>query len=224
MAAAPSAWLDPPRSRRHALLLLGLLTLAAAWLGPLPQLAQHSFAAHMTMHVSVVAIAAPLLAIGLAGSRGDPVRRVPSLFAPIPASMVELAVVWVWHAPVLHHAARHHGALLVVEQASFLAAGLLVWLAAFGGQGLRHARAAAGIGGLLLTSMHMTLLGVLLAGAARPLYSHEVLAGPVPLGLTPLQDQHLGGVLMLAVGGTAYLAGALVLLTGLLRARRGGAA
>jgi putative membrane protein len=223
MVAAVTTWLGSSRPRRLAL-AFGLLTLAAAWLGPLPQLAQRSFAAHMAMHVAVVAIAAPLLAIGLAGGRGDPVAKAPALFAPVPASVIELVVVWAWHAPTLHHAARHHAALFVAEQASFLAAGLLVWLAAFGGDGLRRTRAAAGIGALLLTSMHMTLLGVLLAGAARPLYAHDALAGSAPFGLTPLQDQHLGGVLMLAVGGTAYLAGALMLLAGLLRERRGSAA
>ena len=66
----------------------------------------------------------------------------------------------------------------------------------------------------------MTLLGVLLALASRPLYGGH---GDVPTlsGLSPLQDQHLGGVLMLVFGGVSYLAGALVLLAGLLRDRRG---
>ncbi|GHA85502.1 hypothetical protein GCM10007067_24390 [Lysobacter bugurensis] len=191
--------------------------LAAAWLGPLPALAQHAFAAHMTMHVAVIAIAAPLLAFGLAGSGHDPAARWPAAFAPLPASVVELVVVWAWHAPALHHAARHAPSMRVLEQGSFLLAGLLVWVSAFGGPASRE-RAAAGVGGLLLTSMHMTLLGVLLAGASRALYAH---AGAAPLfGLDVLQDQQLGGVLMLGVGGTVYLVGALVLLAGLLRARR----
>lgn len=38
---------------------LGWLVLAASWLGPLPEWAETSFAAHMTLHMSVVAIAAP---------------------------------------------------------------------------------------------------------------------------------------------------------------------
>ncbi|MGH9372866.1 MAG: cytochrome c oxidase assembly protein, partial [Vicinamibacterales bacterium] len=46
---------------RRGSLLLGLGVLAAAWLGPLPALASGSFAAHMTMHIGVVAVAAPLL-------------------------------------------------------------------------------------------------------------------------------------------------------------------
>lgn len=194
---------------------LGLGLLGFAWLGPLPELAGHSFAAHMGLHVLVVTVAAPLLAIGFAGGRLDPVRRAPILFLAVPASFIELIVVWVWHAPALHHAARQAPAMLMLEQTSFLAAGLLVWLAAFGGG--RRERAAAGIAALLFTSMHMTLLGVLLALAGRPLYPH---AGAEPLGLTPLQDQHLGGVLMLVFGGTTYLAGGLYLLAGLIREER----
>lgn len=208
----------PTRSPRAPLLAAGLLVLALAWLGPLPLLAQHAFSAHMAMHLAVVAIAAPLLAFALAGSRFDPVPRAPYLFAPMFAVLLEFVVVWGWHAPVLHHAASASGWVRVVEQGSFLAAGLMVWLAAFGGTGLRsRERAAAGIAALLLTSMHMTLLGVLLAGAPRLLYAHALTG---TRAFDALGDQQLGGVLMLAVGGVVYLAGALVLLAGLLRHRR----
>ena len=199
---------------RRALLVCGCLTLAAVWLGPLPQLARQAFWAHMTMHMGVVAVAAPLLALGVAGGRLDPVRQAPGLFAPIPASALELIVVWAWHTPALHHAARHGLAGLVAEQGMFLLAGLLVWLSAFGGDAWQRGnRTAAGIVGLLLTAMHMTLLGALLALASRPLYAHaEVVAG-----LTPLEDQHLGGAIMLLVGGVSYLCGGLWLTVGLLR-------
>ena len=61
----------------------------------------------MALHMIVVAIVAPLLAVGIAGSRLDPVEKAPALFAAIPASLVELVVVWAWHAPALHHAAGH---------------------------------------------------------------------------------------------------------------------
>ncbi|MGH9900639.1 MAG: cytochrome c oxidase assembly protein [Pyrinomonadaceae bacterium] len=199
---------------RRILLILGSLTLAAAWLGPLPQLARAAFFAHMTMHMAVVAVAAPLLTLGVAGGRLDPVRKAPGLFAPVPASILELVVVWAWHAPALHHAARHHTMALVTEQGMFLASGLFVWLSAFGGgDGRGGNRSAAGVVGLLLTSMHMTLLGALLALSPRPLYAH----GEEFAGLTPLADQHLGGAIMLLVGGIVYLAGGLWLMVGLLR-------
>lgn len=187
--------------------------LLLAWLGPLPAMARHAFAAHMGMHLLVVAVAAPLLAAGVARSGLDPVHRWPAAFPALPATVVEFLVVWAWHAPALHQAARQSWAMQALEQGSFLVAGLLVWLSAFGGRG--DERAATGVAALLVTSMHMTLLGVLLAGASRPLYAHH---GPQPLAVA-LQDQQAGGVLMLAVGGVAYLAGALVLLAGLLRDR-----
>jgi putative membrane protein len=195
-------------------LSLGLLTLAIVWQGALAESATQVFSAHMTMHMGVVAVAAPLLALGVAGGRLDPVRRAPALFAPIPASIVELLVVWAWHAPALHHLARHSTAGLVAEQGTFLASGLLLWLSAFGGGARRRReRTAAGTVGLLLTSMHMTLLGALLALAPRPLYMH---AGEI-VGVIPLEDQHLGGAIMLLVGGVSYLAGALWLTAELLK-------
>lgn len=199
---------------RPALLAAGVGTLAAAWLGPLPALAAHDFSAHMTMHMGVVAVAAPLLALGLSGGRWDLTHRLPAVFSPIPTSMVELLVVWGWHAPVLHQLARTSTAGLVAEQGSFLASGLLVWLAAFGSEMRRSGlRAGAGVVALLLTSMHMTLLGALLALAPRPLYTH---AGHGP---SALDDQHLGGAIMLGVGGAAYLAGGLWLSMRLLQLR-----
>lgn len=198
---------------RRLPLSLGLAVLACAWLGPLPRLAPDHFAAHMTMHVGVVAVAAPLLAAGLAGSRWDLTDRAPSLALPVPLSLAELAIVWGWHAPALHEAARAVPAVLILEQASFLAAGLLLWLACLG-RGAGEARNAAGTLALLLTSMHMTLLGALLALSPRPLYAHDH-AGTG--WLTPLDDQHLGGVLMLLVGGASYLGGGLWLMSRLLR-------
>ena len=196
---------------------LGVIVLAAAWLGPLPSLARGSFAAHMTMHMAVVAVAAPLLACGLANGRFDPARCAPGLFAPIAASIVELVVVWAWHMPALHHAARQQGAALALEQGTFLAAGLFLWLAAIGGDAAR--RGAAGVAGLLFTSMHMTLLGALFALAPRPLYAHAAAAGRA---LPALADQHLGGVIMLLVGGASYLAGGLWLTARVLGARPSG--
>lgn len=66
---------------------------------------------------------------------------------------------------------------------------------------------------LLLTSMHMTLLGALLALTPRPLYDHAAST----LHIAPLFDQHLGGAIMILVGGVSYLAGGIFLVARLLR-------
>jgi putative membrane protein len=202
---------------RIALSALAVTLLAGLWLGPLPALARQSFAAHMTMHMGVVAVAAPMLALAVAGTRRDPVRRATALGIPLLASLIELVVVWGWHAPAMHHAARQETWALVLEQGSFLAAGVALWLAAFGGdRELRRLRSGSGMAALLFTSMHMTLLGALLALAGRPLFHHTVAAGEA----NALVDQHLGGAIMLFAGGASYLAGGLWLAARMLRADR----
>jgi putative membrane protein len=199
---------------RTASFAFALAVLAAAWIGPLPHLASQSFAAHMTMHIAVVAIAAPLLALAMAGTVVDPIRRMPAV-SPIAASMVELVVVWAWHVPALHHAARHGAGVFVFEQATFLIAGVLLWSAAVGGDAeQRRLRAGGGIVALLFTSMHMTLLGALFALANRPLFQHGF-----PSEVSSVVDQQLGGVIMLLIGGASYLAGGVWLTAIALRSR-----
>ena len=222
---------------RRILWWLGCLALLAAWCGPLPQMAGSSFSAHMSLHMAIVAIAAPLLSLGIAGSRFDPVGYLPRLFAPVPASVIELIIVWAWHAPVLHHAARHTTVGFMIEQFTFVVAGVWVWLSAFGGcevgsgqtdTGVLRLRSekqdddalvqrrGAGVLGLLLTSMHMTFLGALLALSPRLLFSHPHSHG----GLSALADQHLGGAIMLVVGGIAYLLGGLWLTADVIRLKQ----
>jgi putative membrane protein len=188
------------------LVLAGLALLALAWAGPLPRLVPESFAAHMSLHMLVVGIGVPVLAIGLT-PRLDP-ARIPISLAII-VSVVDLVVVWLWHAPALHHASRTDVLVLGIEQMSFAAAALLVWLIAFGGPPL------AGALTLFFTSMHMTLLGALLGLAPRPVYPGHHESGA--FGLDTMQDQQLGGVIMLAIGGVIYLSSGLVLVARALR-------
>lgn len=203
-------------SRRGALAAGGLV-LALAW-GLVA--AGFGMTGHMTAHMAVTALAAPLIAWGLAGSRADPATRWPWL-APLPVSLVEFAAVWGWHAPAARRLAEGSLAGAALEQASFLAAGLLLWSAALGTRGAgAAARRAAGVGALLLTSMHMTLLGALIGLAPRALYGGEgLICGD--WRLSPLADQQLGAALMLTIGAGAYLLGGLVMLAELLRAPAG---
>lgn len=159
---------------------------------------------HMIGHMGAVAIAAPLIALARAPARG-------SSLAPLGWATAELLLVWSWHLPALRAAADHGMAVALIEQASFLGIGIALWRAVL-------AAPAAGVGALLLTAMHMTLLGVLIGLAPRPLYAMMAMH-PLP-GLDALADQQLGGVAMLVMGGLSYLAGGLWLLGTLLRERR----
>lgn len=185
---------------RRASLLLGLALLPVGWVAAA---GGFGMTGHMTGHMLAVAVAAPLLAWGLGGTRLDPAARRPGLVTPLAMSVVELAVVWGWHLPPARALAEASAAALVAEQAMFLAAGFLLWAAVLGAGAERR---AAGVGALLLTSMHMTLLGALIGLAPRPLYP------AMAHGADPLGDQQLGGVVMLLVGAGSYLIGGLAML------------
>jgi putative membrane protein len=184
--------------------LFGGALLASAWTGPLPAFARESFTAHMGLHLLVVAVAAPLLALAVLHRRG-PQSRALRLLSPWPASLLELVVVWAWHLPQLHHAARSQLAPFIAEQGLFLAAGLLFWLSIVGAAvGDRGRSAGTAVVALAGTLAHMTLLGALLALAPRPLYAH---AGSA---VDALADQQRGGALMLVVSTVIYLGAALL--------------
>lgn len=178
---------------RHLSALGGILLLGAIWLLPLDQLAPR-FPLHMLRHMVLVALAAPLLVLGF-----PPLGRWLAI-SPLIAAAIEFGLVWAWHMPAAHGLAYRLPLGFALEQASFLLAGLLVWAgclrsAATGDAG----QALAGAGGLLLTSMHMTLLGALLTLAPRDLYAGFC-------GTTPdLGGQAVGGMLMLAIGTPVYL-------------------
>lgn len=193
-------------------LAAGLVVLAAIWFGPLLGPWRNSLTASMVAHMGVIAVAAPLIAIGLP-QRWRPGRSMPAGL-PLLASLAELITVWGWHAPAMRAAAEASLAVTAAEQATFLIVGVLLWSTSFAAQGERT-HAASGAAALLLTSIHMTLLGALLALSPRPLYgAGEVTCFGVVLDAG--QDQQMGGVIMLLAGAVVYLAGGLALIARLL--------
>ncbi len=196
----------------------GLSVLLLAWAGPLPSMVAGSFAAHMALHMTVVGVGIPLLAAGIGPwvARRGWLRS--QLALPIAVSVIDLVVVWGWHAPALHHASRTWPWALVAEQLSFAIVSLLVWLVALASTTeTRRSAALAGAMALFFTSMHMTLLGALVGLAPRPIYGGHVHS--VASSLHPLADQQLGGVIMLGIGGVIYLAGGLMLMARVLQRR-----
>lgn len=179
-------------------LLAALTVLALAW-GPEWERILDPFPGHMLRHMLLVAVAAPLLALGL---------PVLGRFAPpvTLAAALEFLVVWAFHLPALHVPAQLMPGAFALEQAAFLLAGIAVWSSA-----LPPTHPLAGAGGLLLTSMHMTFLGALLIFAPEPLYPPEI-CGP-----DPVAGQQAGGILMLVIGTPIYLVGGLILTARTLR-------
>lgn len=204
---------------RRVSLVLGIALLFLAWT---VAASRTGMTGHMTAHMLSVAVAAPLVAWGISGTRLDPAARWPGIVTPLPMSVVELFAVWGWHVPAARGLASSGAMGLLLEQITFFVAGLLLWSACLGSRDARNsARRAAGVGALLLTTMHMTLLGVLITLAPRLLYPHHAHG---VAGMSAMQDQQLGGVVMLVIGAGSYLAGGLLLLGRMLQDRATGAA
>lgn len=208
---------------------MAALFLALIW--PLETLGEASFAAHMTQHLVLIALAAPLFALAqpmpvlLAGlpagfRRANAVLgRVHTasraLTAPAVAFAVHGVLVWAWHAPFLFELALHERWVHVLEHASLFGSALLFWSAmrnAGRRGGTCSGAAALWTFGML---MHMGLLGALMTFSPRLLY--PVYAQSRLLGLGPLEDQQLAGLLMWIPGSIVYLAAGLALAAAWMR-------
>jgi putative membrane protein len=205
----------------------GWLTLFGALCSPLHWLAEHLFSAHMVEHELLMAVAAPLLAISKplgafmralprncrqALSRGTRGRIVQTAWRgvldPTVATVLHAIALWVWHAPILFDATITNELLHRLQHISFLGTALIFWWALF-----RRPRAEFGMGAIHVsaTMAHMSLLGALLAFSPDVLYRVQTASAP-EFGLTPLQDQQLGGMIMWVPAGTIYAAIAVAML------------
>ena len=206
--------------------------LAMVW--PLDALGEVLFSAHMAQHIVLTAVVPPLLWLGRpvillwslprclrrkigALLQARPVRKF-WIWAPLPlpAFVLEGAVLWGWHAPVAIEAALANEAIHAAMHLSFFVGGLLFWHA-LAHAGRRHGAGYAETAALsFLTMMHTGLLGALLTFAPRPLY---LAYGDSPLawGLTPLEDQQLAGLIMWVICGTIYIVAGVLLLAAWIR-------
>ena len=132
-----------------------------------------------------------------------PAAAVSAIFALV----VDLVVVWGWHVPALHEASARNEAVFVVQQVSFILAGILVWTTSFRQES--RASIALGIAAMFSTFAHMAMLGILLGMSPTLIYAPDLCIGA--FGFSGLEDQQFGGVLMASMGGIPHLAGGLYL-------------
>jgi putative membrane protein len=183
--------------------LLGWGTLALALVSPLCNLSVALFSARVGQHILLALVAAPLLGLGLdLKARG----------LGLPALAFGLAI-WGWHLPGPYAATFNgDGTAYWAMHVTTIGAALWLW-AALLGRALDRPDLAALVA--LVTAVHMGVLGALLTLAPRPLYApHAKGAVTLPWGLTALEDQQLGGLLMWVPGGLLF-AGVVVIALGL---------
>lgn len=219
--------------RRARLFGSGWLVLAVALVSPLHEAGGRSFAAHMVEHELIMLVAAPLLVLAEpmavllwafpAGARaaiggGSKLAGIEAtwrlLTAPVAATLIQAAALWLWHAPALFDRALASEGWHVAQHLSFLVSALLFWTAMLG---RRTARPVAALC-LVVTSIVSGALGALMALATSPWYAGYERLGLAPFGLTPAEDQQLAGLLMWVPGGLVHAGAALLIMRRLLRA------
>jgi cytochrome c2 len=121
-----------------------------------------------------------------------------------------------WHAPPLYDATLTSEWVHAAQHATFLGTALLFWWSLIHGRTRRAGHGVAVIY-VFFTAVHTTVLGALLATSASPWYSAYSAAGTRAWGLSPLDDQQLGGLIMWIPATIAYLVAALALFASWLR-------
>jgi putative membrane protein len=215
--------------RESLLFAGGWLALFVALVSPLDPMGGALFSAHMTQHEVLMLFAAPLLVLGrplapfmlalpvrmrrrLAGAgRVGWVRGAwRALTNPFAAWLIHAAVLWLWHAPSLFQATLDSEAVHAAQHLSFLVSALLFCEALIHGAEGRMGYGAAVVY-VFTTAVHTSVLGALLTFSSTLWYpAYEATAAA--WGLTPLEDQQLGGLIMWVPAGLVYVAAGLWLL------------
>ena len=100
--------------------------------------------------------------------------------------------LWAWHIPFLFQATLESTWVHAFQHASFLGSALLFWWAVLHGRS-RPMGFGAAVLYMFTTALHSGLLGALLTFARSAWY--PVYSGTTqPWGLSPLEDQQLGGL------------------------------
>jgi putative membrane protein len=185
---------------RQLFALAGWILAATAFLSPLCALSVALFSARVAQHMLLVLVAAPLIA--MTSPRTRPSSHPAALW--VAASLFFLAL-WYWHMPLPYDETFRSVAAYWAMHISLFGSGILLWR-----ELLHHPpeRIGAVLAASMATFLQMGLLGAVLTLASRPLFPWHSLTTQV-WGLSPLQDQQLGGALMWVPGIALFLWSAL---------------
>ena len=214
---------------RYASFAGGWTTLALALTSPLHELGEQLFSAHMLQHEILILVSAPLISAAHPGATclwsfaprhrsaiGGWVHRVersaPVRFftTPLHAWILEAAALWLWHIPSLYQATLRSDWIHAAQHICFLATAVLFWSALYG-MGRSAMRFGAATLYVFGTAVHCSALGALLTFSTVLWYPAYAMTTN-RWGLTPLQDQQLGVVIMWVPSGLVFIVIALALV------------
>jgi putative membrane protein len=169
------------------------------------------FSAHMVQHLMLALVVAPFLIMGTPGELLRPILALPGVMpvarwitAPSRCFAIFTVVVAGWHLPPLYNYALLHHPVHIVQHLMLLAASVLMWWPvlsplpelprlSYPGQMLY----------LFLLSIPMAIVSVYISYADTVLYPLYASA-PRVWGISPMNDQMIGGLIMWIPGGLFF--------------------
>src|SRR5437763_1010579 len=195
-----------PGARQLAAFVGAIVVLLVALVSPLDGLGEdYLFSAHMVQHLLLGDIAPLLMLLSVSRVMLRPLTRrlqtieraLGPLAHPAAALLLWLGLVYFWHVPALYDAALRHSAVHALQHVPFFTAGVLVWWPLI--QPVPMRRRLTGVQPLMYifgAKVGLAVLGIYLAwstGLAYDYYAHV----PRVWGLSAVEDQNVGGAIML---------------------------
>jgi cytochrome c oxidase assembly factor CtaG len=222
---------------RPGLFLSGWAVLTLTLASPLHEAGEQSFTMHMIEHELIMLLATLLLAasgaggvlawglprplrLALGGSWKSPLQALwKRLTDPVTATVVQAVVMWAWHAPILFDRALDSFGWHMAQHLCFFVSALIFWWA------MLHPRDGYGVSAacLFVTSLVGGALGALMSFSASPWYADYAAMGMTGIGLDPVDDQRLAGLIMWIPGGLVHGLAALAMFYRWLKSSEGGA-
>lgn len=185
----------------------GMLALLGALVSPLDGLGdQYLFSAHMFQHVLLGDVAPLLVLLSLSRVIMRPAtrrltaieRRLGALASPAACIVLWLALMYVWHIPALYDAATEHPLIHLVEHVSFFTAGVALWWPLIEPVPMRRSLTGLQPVAYIATAKAgLAVLGVFLTWSTTAIYPYYETT-PRIWGLSPIEDQNVAGVIMMA--------------------------
>jgi putative membrane protein len=184
----------------------GLLSIAVALVSPVAHLGEELVIAHMVEHLLLGDVATLLLVLGLTGPLLQPILAIPVfdklriLAHPLLALPLWALNFYFWHIPAFYDAAYGGAAVHILEHASFIFFGCLMWMPVFGPLPKPSwFNAGWKVAYVIAVRFAGAILGNVLMWSGSVLYP-KYAAGEAYWKVSPLADQSTAGVVMMVEG------------------------
>ena len=203
----------PPTGAHRARFVTALVAIFLSLNGPLHDLSDSfSFSAHMVQHLVLTLIVPPLLISGTPASLFRPALRWPSvagaarvLTKPLFCYAIFNLVLVAWHFPQAYDVAVREHPVHIAQHLMFMITAVLMWWPLLSPlPELPRLPYPMQLLYCFAMTIPMSIVAIFITYADSVLYPAYAFA-PRVLGISPMQDQLLGGLIMWIPGGFFFL-------------------